>query len=147
MKRHTGPVVLLLALGIVSLAAPRSAPAAVPKPKKPRLDVRAVPRMALSPVTILFTAELVGGDDVEEYYCPELEWDWDDGGKSVQEGDCPPYETGSKLVRRFTSEHEYRRAGAYNVKLTLLHSKKALTSARVTVTVRPGFGDVSREES
>ena len=26
-----------------------------------------------------------GGDDVEEFHCPEIEWDWDDGGKSVAE--------------------------------------------------------------
>ena len=62
----------------------------------------------------------MGGDDVEEYYCPELEWDWDDGGKSVQESDCPPFEAGvTKIERRFTAEHEYRKAGVYNVKVTM----------------------------
>ena len=64
-------------------------PADAPKLKKPKLDLRATPRMAFSPVNVLLVAELTGGDDVEEYYCPELEWDWDDGGKSVHEADCP----------------------------------------------------------
>jgi len=54
------------------------------KLKKPRLDVRATPRMAFSPVNVFLVAELQGGDDVEEYYCPQLEWDWDDGGTRDQ---------------------------------------------------------------
>ena len=112
------------------------------KLKKPRLDLRANPRLAFSPVNVFFTAELQGGDDVEEYYCPELEWDWDDGGKSVREGDCPPFEAGkSQIERRFTAEHEYRRAGAYAVKLTMRRGQRSLAVANIKVTVRPGLGD------
>lgn len=115
------------------------------KPKKPRLDLRATPRMAFSPVTIFLTAEFIGGDDVEEYYCPEVEWDWDDGGKSVNEGDCAPFEEGkTKIQRRFTTEHDYRRAGLYNIKVTLRHANRSLAANSVKVTVRPGLGDPSR---
>ena len=115
-----------------------------PKAKKPRLDLRAVPRMAFSPVNVFLTAELQGGDDVEEYYCPELEWDWDDGGKSVHEADCPPFEPGAKIDRRHTAEHIYRKAGIYNIKLTLRRRSRALAAASIKVTVRPGLGDTVR---
>lgn len=110
-------------------------------PKKPRLDLRATPRQAFSPVNVFLTAELTGGDDVEEYYCPELEWDWDDGGKSVQAADCPPYEPGTVVERRFTAEHEYRRSGTYNVSITLRRGKRTLARTSTRVTVRPGFGE------
>ena len=96
----------LVAVIAVALAAPAPAREAKPetKLKKPRLDLRATPRMAFSPVNIFLIAELQGGDDVEEYYCPQLEWDWDDGGKSVQEGDCAPFVAGTtKIERRFTA--------------------------------------------
>ncbi len=110
------------------------------KLKKPRLDVRATPRMAFSPVNVFLVAELQGGDDVEEYYCPQLEWDWDDGGKSVQEGDCPPFTPGTtKIDRRFTAEHEYRRAGAYTIKITMRRANRSFASSNVHVTVRPGL--------
>jgi hypothetical protein len=128
----------------VSLAAPAAAREAKPevKLKKPRLDLRATPRMAFSPVNIFLTAELQGGDDVEEYYCPELEWDWDDGGKSMQEGDCPPFVAGTtKIERRFTTEHEYRRAGVYSIKVTMRRANRSLAVSRVNVTVKPGFAD------
>jgi hypothetical protein len=115
------------------------------KPKKPKLDLRVIPRMAFSPATVLVTAELEGGDDVEEYHCPEIEYDWDDGGKSVQEGDCAPFEAGTKIQRRFTNEHTYRRAGVYNVKVTMRRADRSFAAATVRVTVRPGLGDPTRD--
>jgi len=134
----------LAAVIVVALGTPAPAGDAKPevKQKKPRLDLRATPRMAFSPVNVFFIAELQGGDDVEEYYCAELEWDWDDGGKSVQEGDCPPFTPGTtKIDRRFTAEHEYRRAGVFNIKVTMRRANRAFAASNVRVTVRPGLGD------
>jgi hypothetical protein len=133
-------ILLAVALGAGAAAA------ADAKPKKPRLDLRATPRMAFSPVNVFLTAELSGGDDVEEYYCPELEWEWDDGGKSTQESDCAPFEAGkTKIERRFTADHEYRRAGVFNVKVTMRRAGRNLATASVRVTVRPGLGDRTLE--
>jgi hypothetical protein len=130
--------VILVVLGLVTMATGEDEP----KLKKPRLDLRATPRFAFSPVTIFFTAELSGGDDVEEYHCPEVEWDWDDGGKSVHEADCQPFQAGvTKIDRRFTAEHEYRRSGVYNIKTTLRRTGKSMAAATVRITVRPGLGD------
>jgi hypothetical protein len=131
-----------LAVLLLVLAASAAPPALAEKVKKPRLDVRATPRMAFSPVRVLLTAELSGGSDVEEYYCPEIEWDWDDGGKSVQESDCTPFEPGvTKIERRFTSDHQYNKAGIYNVRVTMRRSERPIATASVKVTVRPGVGD------
>jgi hypothetical protein len=117
------------------------------KPKKPRLDLRATPRMAFSPVRVLLTAELSGGDDVEEYHCPEIEWDWDDGGKSVAESDCKPFEPGvTKIERRWTSSHGYPKAGIYNIRVTMKRTGRPLATAAVRVTVRPGLGDQTNVE-
>src|SRR5262249_1667923 len=93
------------------------------KEHKPHLDLRSSPRMGFSPVHVLVTAELIGGDDVEEYHCPEVEFEWDDGGKSQHEADCSPFEAGvTKIQRRFTAEHDYNRAGTYRVKATMRKS-------------------------
>ena len=81
----------LTAIMIASLA---TAGFSAEKARKPRLDLRAAPRMAFSPVNVLLTAELMGGEDVDQLYCPEIEWNWDDGGKSVHESDCAPLEAG-----------------------------------------------------
>lgn len=108
---------LLVVIGVVAISAPLVA-GDLPRSRKPRLELRVAPRMAFSPVLVLLTAELRSGDDIEEFYCPALEWDWDDGGKSIRESDCPPFEPGSVLERRFTAEHAYRSAGVYNVKVS-----------------------------
>jgi hypothetical protein len=102
--------------------------------------------MAFSPVNVLLTLELVGGGDVEEYHCPEVEWDWDDGGKSMHEADCDPFVEGKTTIeRRFTADHEYSKAGVYQVKATMRRNNRTLASATVKVTVRPGIGDPTIE--
>lgn len=112
------------------------------KLKKPKLEIRVSPRMAFSPIQVLAVAELSGGDDVEEYYCPEIEWDWDDGGKSTHEADCPPFEAGlTKIERRFSAEHFYPRAGVYTLKASFKRNEKTFLANTVRVTVRAGAGD------
>ncbi len=119
---------------ILALAAPVAGNET--KPKKPRLDLRATPRLGLAPAHILATAELVGGDDVEDLYCPLLEWDWDDGARSIHESDCPPFEPGTGLDRHFTAEHVYNRSGEYSVRVTLRRASRLVAAASVTVGLR-----------
>jgi hypothetical protein len=110
------------------------------KPKKPKLEARALPAMGMVPVEILLVMDLKGGDDLEDFYCPGIEIDWDDGGKSAQESDCPPFEPGMKLTRHFTASHEYQRAGEFEVRARLLHAEQTVASATVRLSLRPGLG-------
>ena len=128
---------------LASGPAPAGAQEKAKKGKKPALELRATPRYAFSPANILFTAELKGGDDVEEVYCPEVEWEWDDGGKSVQESDCDPWTETTKIQRRFTSNHTFQFAGLYRVKITLRKSGKNIMTQTFTLTIRAGLGDIS----
>lgn len=116
------------------------------KGKKPTLELRITPRFSFSPANVLFTAELTGGEDSEEYHCPELEWEWDDGGKSVGESDCDPYEAGGKIERRFTATHLYKTSGIYLAKVTLRKAGKAVAAQTIKVTVRPGVGDQTLDQ-
>ena len=115
------------------------------KAKRPALEIRPTPRFAFSPANIFFTAELKGGDDIEELYCPEVQWEWGDGGKSVQEADCDPWTNTTQIQRRFTANHTYQFAGLYRVKMTLRKSDKDLMSQTVQITIRAGLGDQSPE--
>lgn len=112
------------------------------KARKPRLDLRATPSFTFIPAHVLVTAELSGGDDVEEFYCPALVWDWDDGGRSAHQADCPPFQAGTPLERRFTAQHAYVRPGVYNVKVQMMRARRALAMASATVTVH-GMGGAS----
>jgi len=134
----TAAVIAVLCLGAVSPGR-----ADDKKGKKPGMELRSSPRFAFSPASVLFTAELKGGDDVEELYCPEVEWEWGDGGKSVKEADCDPWAEGAKIERRFTANHVFQFAGVYRVKATLRKTGKNILSQTLTLTIRAGLGDQS----
>ena len=113
------------------------------KPTRPRLDVRASPRVAFAPREILVIGELKGGQDVEDFYCPGLEWDWGDGSRSARESDCSPFEAGMRLDRFFTARHAFRAPGEYNVRLTLHRADRTVAVASVAVTVYGVSADAS----
>jgi len=73
-------------LALLCIALPGAAGDKV-KEEKPKLSLRPSPRQGFSPLNVTFTLQLKGGDDLEKYYCPEVEWEWGDGGKSVREGE------------------------------------------------------------
>lgn len=115
------------------------------KTKRPTLGVRVSPRMAFSPVGVIAMAELTGGEDSEAFYCLAIEWDWDDGSKSLQDSDCEPYEPGTKIERRFSSEHYYSRAGSYNIRAALRAQDKIVAANAFRLIVRQGIPQ-SRED-
>lgn len=117
----------------VALAAPVAA--GTRGGKKPRLDLRASPRMSLMAANVLVVAELVGGDEIEEFHCPAVEWEWGDGGRSAQESDCPPFEPGMSMARRHTASHAYRQQGEYNIRVTLRRAGRSLAAATTSVTI------------
>lgn len=108
--------------------------------RKPRLDLRASPRIAFSPVEVFVVAELVGGEEMEDFHCPGLEWDWDDGAKSAHEADCAPFATGTELERRFTAQHAYRQAGEYTIRVTMRRANRSLAVATARIMVQSGVG-------
>jgi len=126
-------------LGIVIASSLMFGVPASAKPKKPTLGVRVSPRLAFSPVNVLAIAELTGGEDSEAFYCLAIEWDWDDGSKSLQDSDCEPFEPGMKIDRRFSSEHYYSRAGSYNIKAALKTQDKVVASNSYRLLVRQGL--------
>lgn len=113
------------------------------RPQRPRLDLRASPRVAFSPVEVLVIAELKGGQEVEEFYCPGLEWDWGDGSRSAHESDCAPFGGGTRLDRFFTARHAFRAPGAYTVRLTLSRAGRTVAVASVPLSVYGQSADLS----
>ncbi len=137
-QRSSAPVMMMIAALAASPFLLAPGVDAQEKPKRPKLSVRASPMMVFTPATLTLTAELKGGDDdFEEYYCGDVEWDWDDGTRSESSDDCEPYEAGkSEIRRRFSVQHRYNLPGVYDVKFRLKQRGKVVTAARTKVTVR-----------
>jgi hypothetical protein len=130
-------LVALLLLGVATT--PLQAAGA--KPKKPKLDLRVAPSMGTAPVEVTVFLSLRGGDDLEEFYCPEIESDWGDGAKSSQAPDCAPFEPGTPLTRHFSIGHLYRQGGYYEVRVQLRKADKTIATGEATVRVQAGLGE------
>ena len=118
---------------------------------KPTLKVKA-PRMNFmrptmpnqrqrSSITVRVTAEIenlskVSPENMEQYYCLEEVWEWDDDTESFYEPDCEPYEEGMELKRFFSSSHQYRWPGNYQVELRLQREGKTVLFGKASVQIR-----------
>lgn len=109
------------------------------KPDRPKVTLRSNPAFSFAPALITLTAELKDGDnDYADFYCAQVEWDWDDGTRSESADDCEPYEKGkSEIRRRYAIQHRYNIPGAYNVQFRLKQRGKVVVSVSRRVTVRP----------
>jgi len=108
--------------------------------KRPQLILRANPKIAFVPAKVQFTAVLEGGDDdYRDFYCPTIEWDWDDETSSESSPDCEPYDAGrSRIVRRYTAQHIFNFDGNYDVKFRMKSGGRTIASVTLSVEVRPG---------
>jgi hypothetical protein len=111
--------------------------------KKPSLSLKASPSVSFAPARIVVVAEVKGGaDDLEEFYCPTVEWEWGDLTTSTVEADCEPYAPGKTTIkRRYTVEHRYKNSGGFKIILRLKKGDKVIASANTQVQVRAGLGD------
>ena len=108
---------------------------------KPKVSLRAAPRIADVPARILFTVQLTGGHDSEALHCLTLQWDWGDGTRSRSEGDCSPFEAGRTEVQRmFQADHEYRTEGKRTAGVKVMKGGRVIGSASTGVAIYPAHG-------
>jgi hypothetical protein len=111
--------------------------------KKPSLTLKAAPPTGFAPLRVRVAVDVKGGpNDYAEFYCPTVQWDWDDGTVSETSEDCDPYEAGkSAILRRFSSDHMFRSSGNYRVTFRLKQKDKVVSSTTTTVAVRAGAAE------
>ena len=128
----------LLAIGSVLVAQSDSKPKT--EPKRPQVSLKATPASGMVPVRVVGMAELKGGDDdFEEYYCPTIEWNWDDGTVSESSNDCEPYEAGKSVIKRkYTVTHPYKQGGHYRITFKLKQKQKVVGGANTVVQLLGG---------
>jgi hypothetical protein len=94
-------------------------------------------------VDVTFRLEIKDGGD-ERYYCPEVEWEWEDGTRSISESDCPPFDeadTDRRFVRRQT--HSFTRGGHWVITVRLSKAGELFHEEEADVVIA---GDGLNEE-
>jgi hypothetical protein len=107
-------------------------------PERPALKLRASPGIAFPPAEVFLTAELVDGVDQQDFHCPEVEWDFADGSRSVHQEDCDPYTAETKLERHFTRRHGFDAPGEYQVVVTLRRGERVIAQAATLIRIEGG---------
>lgn len=147
LRRFAWPTALGVAMAATAVTAAASAQKDEPKKddaRRPKVTLRAQPMISMAPSRVVLTAEIVGGSgELQDFYCPAIEWDWGDGTKSEASNDCQPYEAGkSEIKRRFTVDHVFRGPGNYRVLFRLKQHERSVAAATAQIQVRPGLRDI-----
>lgn len=63
----------------------------------------------------------------EDYYCPRIEWLWEDGSTSEEESDCPPFTEATADDHRqvWTRHRAFQKSGQYLVRAQALQGGSA----------------------
>lgn len=140
---HMPRILTALACATFLAGSMTAADAAGDDKKKPKVQVRATPQAGFSPLRVVLSAELKGGDnDHPDYYCPTVEWVWGDDTRAESSEDCEPYEAGkSEIKRRYTVTRVFNTFGEYKVEFRVRQKDKVVASGSTTVRVQPGLRD------
>src|SRR3954469_3606667 len=142
--QHFNRVRILSGASLVVLSAvllfAQSDPKPKTEPKRPQISLKATPASGMVPIRVSGIAELKGGDDdFADYYCPTIEWNWDDGTVSESSNDCDPYEAGkSQIKRKYSVTHPYKQGGHYRITFKLKQKQKVVGGANAVVQLLGG---------
>ena len=121
---------------VLLLAAPAS------KPAKPKVDFKVSPPMAMlgvgprSSVTVTFRLSIKSGGN-EDFYCPRLEWEWQDATMSTEESDCPPFDQAkqSDHDRTWSRSRQFWEPGQHTIKVRLYKGERLIRTVEGKVEV------------
>jgi hypothetical protein len=91
----------------------------------------------------------VSDGGLEDYYCPRVVWEWEDGSRSIEESDCPPFEQAAPTDHRraWTRSRAFQRSGSYLVKAHLCKAERRIRTFETTAVVTgwEGYPAAKRE--
>lgn len=111
-------------------------------PAKPKVELKASPPFAMlgvgprSSATIRFRLSVKDGGD-ENYYCPRLEWEWEDDTRATEESDCPAFESAQKEdhERTWIKSRQFWEPGSHVIKVKLYKGDRLIRTLDAKVEI------------
>jgi hypothetical protein len=110
---------------------------------KPKIELKASPRLAQlgmpprASATVMFRLSVKDGGH-EDYYCPRVEWEWEDDTRATEESDCPPFAEAQKAdhEKSWSRSHVFWEPGEHTIKVHLYKGDRLIKTldTRVEVT-------------
>lgn len=110
---------------------------------RPQVDLKPSPQLAVlgigprASATVRFRLSVKDAGN-EDYYCPRVEWEWEDGTRATEESDCPAFDRAQKQdhEKSWTKSHQFWEPGNHTVKVRLYKGDRLIRTldAKVEVT-------------
>ncbi len=123
-------------MGVVVLAL--LAGASAPKPKVELKPLQRITNLAPGRCEAVVVFKLrVEDAGVEDYYCPRVVWEWEDGAQSMEESDCAPFDQAATEdhVRTWTKSHSFHASGTHRVRVTLCRASRKVRVVDASATI------------
>lgn len=108
---------------------------------KPTVEFKPLRRMTQLQVgscdaEVAFTLRVFDGGD-ENYYCPKVVFEWEDGSRSIEQSDCVPFEQAAPGDHRrtWTRSRKFQGSGTFSVEAHLCHGERRVKSIRASATI------------
>lgn len=108
---------------------------------KPTVEFKPLRKMTQLPVgrcdaEVVFSLRVFDGGD-EDYYCPKVVFEWEDGTRSIEDADCVPFEQAEVADHRrtWTRTRKFQGAGNFSVKAHLCRGERRIKTVRATALV------------
>jgi hypothetical protein len=109
---------------------------------KPQVELKPSPQMAVlgvgprSSATVRFRLSVKDAGN-EDYYCPKVEWEWEDGTRATEEADCPAFDQAQPPdhAKSWTKSHQFWEPGDHTVKVRLYKGDRLVRTLEAKVQV------------
>ena len=108
---------------------------------KPTVEFKPLRRMTQLQVgscdaEVSFSLRVFDGG-AEDYYCPKVVFEWEDGSRSIEESDCVPFEQAEPgdHQRTWTRTRRFQGSGSFSVQAHLCRGERRIKSVRTTATI------------
>jgi len=109
---------------------------------KPKVELKPTPQFALlgigsrASATVRFRLSVKDAGN-EDFYCPRVEWEWEDGTRSEEESDCPEFASAAPADhdKSWTKSHAFWEPGSHVIRARLYKGDRLIRTIETKVEV------------
>jgi hypothetical protein len=110
--------------------------------EKPKTELKANPPLATlgigsrASATVRFRLSIKDAGN-EDFYCPRLEWEWEDDTRATEESDCPPFAEArpEDHQKSWTRSRQFWEPGEHTIRVRLYKGERLIRTLDTKVQI------------